>query len=276
MGNPENEPFMKWLTQVGKTSDSDVPKLFSTSYGEDESSWSLTAATRLNTEFMKIGARGITLLFASGDNGANCKESKFNPNMPASSPYVTAVGGTQPGLLHPQPGAERATGLSSGGFSNYWPMPDYQKQAVSEYVKQSSFPDASSHSINVSGRAFPDVAAQALGFPVTLTGGISQIVAGTSCASPTFAGIVGLLNDLRLQNNKSPLGFLNPLLYSNPTALTDITTGSGSGCGFGSKGYPATKGWDAVTGLGTPDYSKLAQVVMELPAGRTRVKEVVV
>merc|ERR1712232_136523 len=66
--NPANEPFMKWLSQVSKTSDVDVPKLFSTSYGEDENSWSVTAAKRLNTEFMKAGARGISLLFASGDS----------------------------------------------------------------------------------------------------------------------------------------------------------------------------------------------------------------
>merc|ERR1712232_986914 len=117
---------------------------------------------------MKLGSRGISLLFASGDSGANCKSGKYTPNMPASSPYVTAVGGTQPGLLHPQPGGERATGSSSGGFSNYWAMPDWQKTAVQEYVRQSVFPPASQYGINVSGRAFPDIAAQAFGFPVTM------------------------------------------------------------------------------------------------------------
>ena len=54
-GNQANEPFLKWLTTVASTSDADVPRLFSTSYGEDESSWSLPAATRLNAEFMKAG-----------------------------------------------------------------------------------------------------------------------------------------------------------------------------------------------------------------------------
>ena len=57
---------MKWLTKLAATSDDTVPKLFSTSYGEDESSWSYAAASRLNTEFMKAGARGISLLYASG------------------------------------------------------------------------------------------------------------------------------------------------------------------------------------------------------------------
>merc|ERR1712137_997465 len=57
--NPENEPFMKWLTLVASTPDDEVPLVFSTSYGEDEASWSSMAAQRLNTEFMKTGARGI-------------------------------------------------------------------------------------------------------------------------------------------------------------------------------------------------------------------------
>merc|ERR1711881_404149 len=109
-------------------------------------------------------------------------------------------------------------------------MPDYQKTAVQEYTKQSVFPSASQYGINVSGRAFPDIAAQAMGFPVTMTGGISQIVAGTSCASPTVAGIVGLLNDLRLQGGKSTMGFLNPMLYEKASAFNDIAEGSGSGC----------------------------------------------
>ena len=94
--NPANEPFMKWLTAVSATADADVPKIFSTSYGEDESSWSFAAATRLNSEFMKAGARGISLLYASGDEGSNCKGGKFVPEGPGSSPYVTAVGGTMP------------------------------------------------------------------------------------------------------------------------------------------------------------------------------------
>ena len=116
--NPDNEPFMKWLAQVGTTSDDAVPKLFSTSYGEDENSWSLPAATRLNAEFQKVGARGISLLYASGDEGANCKGGKFVAEGPGSSPFVTAVGGTQPTSGFPQPGSEEAVGLSSGGFSS--------------------------------------------------------------------------------------------------------------------------------------------------------------
>eukprot|EP00927_Polykrikos_kofoidii_P037338 TRINITY_DN3148_c0_g1_i1.p1 TRINITY_DN3148_c0_g1~~TRINITY_DN3148_c0_g1_i1.p1 ORF type:complete len:565 (-),score=77.54 TRINITY_DN3148_c0_g1_i1:242-1936(-) len=260
--NPQNEPFMKWLALVSSTSDTDVPKLFSTSYGEGESTWSFAAAQRLNTEFMKAGARGISLLFASGDSGATCVGGKFTPNTPASSPFVTAVGGTQPSSSFPQPGSEEAIGLSSGGFSNYWATPDWQKDATATYLKQPGVPSSDSRGYNASGRGFPDIAAQATNFCVTPFG---CAVAGTSCASPTAAGVIGLLNDLRLQNGKAPLGFLNFFLYQNADAFFDVTTGSSDGCGWLSKGWPATKGWDAVTGLGTPDYEKLAKVVTSLP-----------
>lgn len=90
-------------------------------------------------------------------------------------------------------------------------------------------------------------------------------IAGTSCSTPAVSGIVGLLNDLRLQAGKPVLGFLNPLIYANPDAFNDVTTGSNQGCGFAADGWPATTGWDAVTGVGTPNYEKLAAVVAKLP-----------
>jgi len=71
------------------------------------------------------------------------------------------------------------------------------------------------------------------------------------------------LNDLRLQNGKATLGFLNPFLYQNADALFDVTAGSSQGCMF-SSGWPAKKGWDAVTGLGTPNYEKLSKAVSKL------------
>merc|ERR1712227_437682 len=108
--------------------------------------------------------------------------------------------------------------------------------------------------------ALKDISAQATNFCVTPFG---CNVAGTSCASPTAAGVFGLLNDLRINSGKAPLGFLNPLLYQNQGAFNDITTGT-SKCSFFGTGWPATAGWDAVTGLGTPDYVKLAQVVQGL------------
>lgn len=259
--NPNNEPFMKWLVEMSKTADADIPKIFSTSYGEDENSWSLSAAKRLNVEFQKAGVRGISLLYAAGDEGANCKGGKFVPEGPGSSPYVTAVGGTTATECWPSPKCESAIGLGSGGFSDYWPMPDYQKSAVAAYLKKSGLPPAS-RGYNTSGRAYPDISAQASNFFVW-AGFPMPGVAGTSCASPTAAGVFSLLNDLRLQNGKSTLGFLNPLIYENSAAFNDITTGSNSGC-LGEDGWPAKDGWDAATGVGTPNYAELAKVVSAL------------
>jgi len=259
--NSANEPFMKWLAAMSNTSDADVPKIFSTSYGEDESSWSYPAAQRLNAEFMKAGARGITLLYAAGDEGANCKGEKFVPEGPGSSPYVTAVGGTKGTSCWPTPKCEMAIGLGSGGFSNYWPMPDYQKAAVAKYLTNTDLPDKK-YGYNTTGRAYPDIAAQASNFFVW-AGFPEPGVAGTSCASPTAAGVFSLLNDLRLQNKKPTLGFLNPFIYENAAAFNDITTGSNNGGNCG-KGWPAKEGWDAATGVGTPDYAALAKAVLAL------------
>jgi len=264
--NPQNEPFLKWLGQLSSTSDDAVPKVFSTSYGEDEGSWSYPAAQRLNVEFQKAGVRGISLLFASGDSGANCKSGRFVPQGPASSPYVTAVGGTQPSGSWPSPGSETAIGLSSGGFSNYWPMPSWQRDAVAKYLSQGGIPEQQRRGFNVSGRAFPDISAQATNFFV-FAGMPVPGVAGTSCASPAAAGIFALLNDLRLSQGKPPLGFLNPFIYANAHAFNDITQGQGEGCSVLGDGWPAKAGWDAVTGVGTPNYAELAKVVSSLPAG---------
>jgi tripeptidyl-peptidase-1 len=260
--NPENEPFMKWLTQMASTPDETVPLIFSTSYGEDEASWSYAAADRLNVEFAKAGTRGISLLYASGDEGANCEKGKYVPETPSSSPYVTAVGGTGPTTGYPKPGFEEGIGLSSGGFSNYWPMPEWQRGAVTKYLATAEHLPEKSVGYNTSGRAYPDIAAQATGFCVTPFG---CGVAGTSCASPTAAGVFALLNDVRLSAGKPPLGFLNPFIYQAAAAFNDITVGnSGGGCGIGI-GWPTAKAWDAVTGVGTPNFELLKAAVVQLP-----------
>jgi tripeptidyl-peptidase-1 len=87
-----------------------------------------------------------------------------------------------------------------------------------------------------------------------------------SASTPVVAGIVSLLNDIRRVAGKPPLGFLNPLLYKRATAaaLHDITLGANEGCS-GMGGFPARRGWDAVTGVGTPNFAKLADIVRALP-----------
>jgi len=255
-GNPENEPFLKFLFDVGNTTA--PPSIFSISYGDNEDTVDFDYATRVNVEFQKLGAQGITLLASSGDGGVGGGQptscTKFIPTFPAASPYVTAVGGTTGSA------PETAASLSSGGFSNYWARPAYQDSAVAAYLANApSLPDKSL--FNATGAGFPDVAAQAENFAIVYDG-FGSPVSGTSCSSPTFAGMVALLNDIRLQAGKPTLGWLNPLLYANADSFNDVTSGSNPGCG--TSGYEASNGWDPVTGLGTLDFSKFSKIVSSL------------
>lgn len=215
---------------------------------------------------MKCGARGISLLFASGDSGAasdegsctgGANESQFMPMWPATSPYVTAVGGVTNGAM-----PESAWSGSSGGFSNVYGRPTWQDDAVATFLSMDDLLPPSSM-FNSSGRGFPDIAAQSVYYPVVVNGN-PYSVAGTSCASPCSGGIFGLLNDARLAAGKNALGFLNPMLYANAGALNDCTQGTQGGCGS-VPGFPAVEGWDAVTGLGSPNFESLLSVVMALP-----------
>jgi len=256
-GNPGNEPFLVWLYGLGNTSM--VPLIFSMSYGDNENTVIPNYALRVNQEFQKMGVRGISLLASSGDGGVagsqptQCKV--FIPTFPAASPFVTAVGGTTGSS------PEVAGPLSGGGFSNYWAQPSYQTAAINQYFKVAkNLPPAADY--NRSGAGFPDVSSQAYNFPIVVDGGTLG-VDGTSCSSPVFSGIVALLNDIRLNANKSPLGWLNPLFYQNPTAFQDITSGDNPGCN--TNGFHAAVGWDPVTGLGTMNYQAWAAIVSKLP-----------
>jgi len=238
------------------------PLSMSVSYGDNEPGVDFDYATRVNTEFKKAGARGISLMFSSGDDGVSGGQphscTKFEATFPAGSPWVTAVGGTT------NESPEVAASLSSGGFSSYWARPDYQDSFVQDYFKAagSSLPDKSR--FNQTGNGFPDVSAQAQGFMV-FWNGFEMPVAGTSCSSPSFTGILSLLNEQRLAGGKSSLGFLNPLIYKKlgpGNGFNDITSGSNPGCD--TDGFSAEKGWDPVTGFGSPDFEKLSAMVKEL------------
>lgn len=176
--------------------------MHSVSYGDVEASIDDSYRVRLNVELQKFGVSGRTVLVAAGDSGVSCHLGQFWPDWPTSSPYVTSVGGTD--------GPVRAWSGGGGGFSNHYPMPAYQEAAVNKYLNSPVAP--ASHYFNASGRAYPDVAAFATNFEIVVGGGTTG-VAGTSCATPTFAGVISILNDVRLLAGKPTLGFVNPLLY---------------------------------------------------------------
>jgi len=134
---------------------------------------------------------------------------------------------------------ETSAQLSSGGFSAIFPRPPYQAAAVGNYLNRIT--PLYAGRFNLNGRAFPDVAAQAVNVQI-VNGGAYTTADGTSAASPMFASVVALLNDRRIASGRSALGFLNPLLYSNPRVLNDITSGNNPGCG--TNGFPSVSGWD--------------------------------
>jgi len=235
--------------------------------------------------FMKLAARGVSILVASGDKGAGSIAgvvSPLFPSWPASSRWVTAVGATRvskEGNVTIE--AASNTFGSGGGFSWDLDAPDWQKEAVAGYFKSvnaSSLPPVECPTGAVGclpgtklyrpgGRATPDVAAVGEGYQTIKFGGLISTEEGTSAATPTFAAMVSLLNQARIARGCSPLGFLNPFLYQHPEALTDITIGTGRVGAFGGKapqyGWDCAKGWDPVTGLGTPKFPDLLKLVSD-------------
>merc|ERR1712216_326182 len=172
------------------------------------------------------------------------------------------VGGTD--FVTDNIGDEMVWSAGGGGFSDTFPMPAYQQTVVKAYLadKTADLPPASY--FNASGRGYPDVAA--LGgqkTPYCVNAGAFEGVAGTSASCPVVAGVFALLNDARLAAGKPALGFLNPFIYQNAAAFNDVTSGKNN-AGIGN-GFTAIKGWDAATGMGTPNYEALVKAVQALP-----------
>ncbi|XP_072314444.1 tripeptidyl-peptidase 1 [Eucyclogobius newberryi] len=261
------EPFLQWMLLLSNMSA--LPWVHTISYGDDEDSLSAAYMTRINTEFLKSGVRGISLLFASGDSGAGCrhmgKENAFRPSFPASSPYVTTVGGTS--FKNPFKLTEEVTDyISGGGFSNVFKMPDYQASAVDAYLKTvgSSLPPQSYYS--PTGRAYPDISALSDNYWVVTNRIPIPWVSGTSASTPVVGGMLSLINDQRLLKGLPVLGFLNPRLYKlQGLGLFDVTDGCHLSCldeEVQGKGFCAAPSWDPVTGWGTPYYPELLTALL--------------
>ncbi|KAH8983973.1 subtilisin-like protein [Lactarius hatsudake] len=247
--SPNGDVFLAWLNAV--LNQQNVPQTITTSYGSNEKVFPMDYAIQVCYLFAQLGARGVSVLFATGDDGVGQGDctTRFTPVFPATCPYVTAVGGTM--SFRP----EVAASLSGGGFSEYFLRPEYQQRAVSTFLD--NLGQQYSGLYNPSGRGIPDISAQAIAIPFIYKGG--EIFAeGTSSSSPIVAGIISLLNDYRLSQGKPPLGFLNPWLYGaagDLNGFNDIVSGSNPGCN--TDGFSAIVGWDPVTGLGTPDFVRL-------------------
>lgn len=215
------------------------PSVISISWGAAESNWTRGAIDAMDQAFQACAVMGVTVFSASGDDGSrdNMNDTLSHVDYPASSAYVTGCGGTR---LDPtgevawnnSPGS--ATG---GGVSEIFSMPSWQSGFA---VPPSSNPGGNS------GRGVPDISGDAdpeTGY-ILLFNGEPAVFGGTSAVAPMYAGLIALFN----QELGKPVGYLNPSLYAmyNSSIFSDITSGDNGA-------YKAGRGWDACTGLGTPD-----------------------
>ncbi|KIJ35652.1 hypothetical protein M422DRAFT_262052 [Sphaerobolus stellatus SS14] len=275
VSDPQGDPFLGWALFV--LNQTTPPQVFTTSYADTESAVPVDYAKRLCNTFAQLGARGISVIFGSGDSGVDndvdCSAvtdtTPFQPSFPGGCPFFTSVGGTiginpEFGVGGPVSPPSNYRG-SGGGFSNkitseniqVFPRPSYQDKAVSAYLK--NLGSTYEGLFNRSGRAYPDIAAQSNNFAIVLDGETDGD-SGTSASGPVVAAVISLLNDFLLSKGKPPLGFINPWLYSKGfKGLNDILIGQSEGCN--GRGFNSSTGWDPVTGLGTPDFLNLQRLL---------------
>ena len=199
--------------------------VISASYGQAEADLPINYSKRQCNEFMKLGLQGHSILTASGDYGVSSfpaegvngclgpKGTIFNPQYPGNCPYITSVGGTMlyadqtvkdaESVMQVDLGGSAVNFSSSGGFSNYYPQPWYQKLAVAEYfaIANPPYPHYSEFEVDLNttkglynriGRGYPDVAANGAFYRAYLNG-IDEHWFGASLASPLFASVLTLV-----------------------------------------------------------------------------------
>jgi len=215
----------------------------SISWGAPEDGWSTASRNAMETALEDAAALGVTVTVAAGDNGSSDGESDGLPHVdfPASSPSVLACGGTEmlgsgstissEVVWNETAGNEGATG---GGVSTVFALPTWQSNA--------GVPAAAG---GFAGRGVPDIAGNAdplTGYAVRVDGQ-DEVVGGTSAVAPLWAALVARLN----QQLGHSLGAANAALYgATNKVFRDITRGNNGS-------YAAGAGWDACTGLGSPD-----------------------
>lgn len=227
-----------------------APSILSISWGQAESSWTSQSIHAMDQAFQAATMLGITVCVAAGDSGSSdgVSDNRAHVDFPASDPYVLACGGTTLTAANGTITSEvvwddnPTSSATGGGVSDSFPLPGWQANA--------KVPPSVNSGAHV-GRGVPDVAGNAdpqTGYNV-LVDGQSSVFGGTSAVAPLWAGLIARINQLR----GKPVGYLNPTLYTDgvqTSAFHDITEGNNGS-------YRAGPGWDACTGLGSPDGAKL-------------------
>lgn len=265
------QDLSRWLQEL--SNEPAIPWVITVSYGSQGDYPSQEYINRSDQEYQKIGVRGTSIIYASGDSGAECNDrcEKLDLSYPAESIYVTATGATR--FLSGNSGEEGAVQAfkSGGGFSQTIPLPTYQLAVVNAYTALNNIPFPPTDAWNKSNRANPDFAALGSEHFQVIVHGRPISVGGTSCSAPTFGAIMTFLNDLALNAGKPTLGFASPTLYkwatTVPNSFFDVTVGNNyegcaGACEKGTEpGYTCAPGYDAVTGMGTPNYAVLSTLI---------------
>jgi kumamolisin len=196
--------------------------------------------------FLRFAALGVNIFVSTGDAGSNPGPDGHHANGPlnaewsSTSPHVVAVGGTSLRLAHNgQVASETGWSGSGGGKSKFFPRPAWQHGSGVPPGNQRTVPD-------VAAAADPNEGA------LVILHGQHQQIGGTSWSAPTWAGLCALINEARHKKGKTPLPYLNPLIYPliGSNCFRDILTGSNGA-------YSCGPGYDLVTGIGSPDLKQL-------------------
>ncbi|HLI82339.1 MAG TPA: S53 family peptidase [Bryobacteraceae bacterium] len=224
------------------------PSVISISWGGPEDSWTQQAADAMLQAVTDAAAVGVTITAAAGDNGSDdgVGDGKLHVDLPACLPPVLGCGGTRlianaTAISSEVVWNETASneGATGGGVSKLYARPSYQASANVPVQPETNF----------AGRGVPDVSGDAdpvTGYQVRVDGK-NMVIGGTSAVAPLWAGLIALMN----QHLGRPVGFLNPAIYQiGESVFRDISNGN--------NGYWSAKsGWDACTGLGSPNGAAL-------------------
>jgi Pro-kumamolisin, activation domain/Putative Ig domain len=268
----------------------DRAQVVSVSWGQCEAQLGRRAATAEHALFEQAVAQGQTIVAAAGDDGAeDCASGDHDTSLspavddPASQPDVTGVGGTTLSAPTDPPvesvwnsGGAGTSGLApgagGGGVSSLWPMgPDQRDAPARLHVAHAAAAGPACGQLGGACREVPDVAADAdpaTGYAIFWNGADTepepsgwQGLGGTSGAAPVWAALFALA-DAAPACRGTPLGFAGPALYRAAAAhyaadFHDVTAGNNDFTGTDGGRWPASRGYDLTTGLGTPDAAHL-------------------
>eukprot|EP00435_Cladocopium_sp_Y103_P051770 s141_g16.t1 len=327
-----HEPFLEWLLELANRALADSVCLwdYSLQYQRRGNLELAKLGLRGVTVLAASGDTGVQGAAQQGGSPPRCVP--FAAVWPASSPYITTVGATMVsnhmsatwlkdlefcdvcnidriyamGSNNSMPFACPETNVgeivcstqtgsmitSGGGFSQRFPRPQYQEDAIEEYLSQVN---VNRSLFNSTGRGYPDISATGANVPIIFQGRLTM-VGGTSASSPIVAGLVALINGERLEAGLPPLGFMNlggnGCVFFEPAVVFQLSALAGDrprrACGKHlrnesatwqrngwlknlriegllpppqikdcQEGFPALPGWDAASGLGSPNFKEM-------------------